>query len=301
MPPLAGLSQGLLHQGVLASAVGRLMLDNKRNVLQIPMLATAHLCTLERGSLLCPLSGSKSFSVSAPELLSVTAPDEGIPKKPNTPWVQFVADKMPSAKQHFPAMHPRHRMQKLSQIWRELPMERKMEMEAEYREARIAWLINMEMVSEEVKEVSREEKRLKKKVKQWGAAHLELKKLLKKLDKPSKPANSFILYCTEQGWEGRRMFDGMASEWRRMGDEEKNKYVEQSRLLKEEYELEMKMWKEGMWREGWMEEVINLQQRVGQLKKEANALEDTIAELRRIQTLKGNSSTIVQDLFHKYS
>ena len=301
MPPLAGLSQGLLHQGVLASAVGRLMLDNKRNVLQIPMLAAAQLCTLERGSLLCPLSGSKSFSVSAPELLSVTAPDEGLPKKPNTPWVQFVADKMPSAKQHFPAMHPRHRMQKLSQIWRELPMERKMEMEAEYREARIAWLINMEMVSEEVKEVSREEKRLKKKVKQWGAAHLELKKLLKKLDKPSKPANSFILYCTEQGWEGRRMFDGMASEWRRMGDEEKNKYVEQSRLLKEEYELEMKMWKEGMWREGWMEEVINLQQRVGQLKKEANALEDTIAELRRIQTLKGNSSTIVQDLFHKYS
>jgi len=300
MPSLAGLSQGLLHQTASASAVGRLMLDKKRNVLQIPSLATAQLCTA-RGSLLCFLSGTKSFSVSAPELLSVTAPDEGIPKKPNTPWVQFVADKMPSAKQHFPAMHPRHRMQKLSQKWRELPMARKVEMEAEYREARIAWLINMEMVSEEMKEISREEKRLKKKVKQLGADHLQLKKLLKKLEKPSKPANSFILYCTEQGWEGRRMFDGMASEWRQMGDEEKNKYVEQSRLLKEEYEREMKEWKARMWREGWMEEVMDLQQRVGQLKKEASALEDTVAELRRVQTLKGNSSTIVQDLFKKYS
>lgn len=300
MPSLAGLSQGLLHQTASASAVGRLMLDKKRNVLQIPSLATAQLCTA-RGSLLCFLSGTKSFSVSAPELLSVTAPDEGIPKKPNTPWVQFVADKMPSAKQHFPAMHPRHRMQKLSQKWRELPMARKVEMEAEYREARIAWLINMEMVSEEMKEISREEKRLKKKVKQLGADHLQLKKLLKKLEKPSKPANSFILYCTEQGWEGRRMFDGMASEWRQMGDEEKNKYVEQSRLLKEEYEREMKEWKARMWREGWMEEVMDLQQRVGQLKKEASALEDTVAELRRVQALKGNSSTIVQDLLKKYS
>ena len=300
MPSLAGLSQGLLHHTVLSSAVGRLMLDRKRNVLQIPILATAQLCTA-RGSLLCFLSGAKSFSVSAPELLSVTAPDEGIPKKPNTPWIQFVADKMPSAKQHFPGMQARHRMQKLSQKWKELPLERKMEMEAEYREARIAWLINMEMVSEEVKEISREEKRLKKKVKQCGAAHLELKRLLKRLEKPSKPANSFILYCTEQGWEGRRMFDGMASEWRQMGDEEKNKYIEQSRLLKEEYELEMGEWKGRMWREGWMEEVMDLQQRVGQLKKEARALEDTVAELRRVQTLKGNSSTIVQEHFDKYS
>ena len=300
MPSLAGLSQGLLHQGALASALGRMMLDRKRNVLQIPIVAAAHLCTA-RGSLLSFLSGSKSFSVSAPELLSVVAPDEGIPKKPNTPWVQFVAEKMPSAKQHFPEMHPRRRMQKLSQKWRELPMERKMEMEAEYREARIAWLINMEMVSEEVKEISREEKRLKKKVKQWGAANLELKKLLTKLEKPSKPANSFILYCTEQGWEGRRMFDGMASEWRQMGAEKKDKYVKQSVLLKEEYELEMKEWKERMWREGWMEEVMDLQQRVGQLKKEARALEETVNELRSVQTMKGNSSTFIKDLSDKHS
>ena len=72
-------------------------------------------------------------------------------------------------------------------------------------------------------------------------------------------------------------------------------------MLKEEYEREMKEWKARMWREGWMEEVMDLQQRVGQLKKEASALEDTVAELRRVQTLKGNSSTIVQDLFKKYS
>merc|ERR1712150_14531 len=169
-----------------------------------------------------------------------------------------------------------------SQKWKELPEEKKLEMEAEYREARIAWLINMEMVSQEVKEISREEKRLKKKLKQWGGAHLELKRLLKKLEKPSKPANSFILYCTEQGWDGRRMFDGMASEWRQMGEEE--------------YEIEMKEWKERMWREGCMEEVIDLQQRVFQLKKEAKTLEDTIAELTRVQNLKGNSSSIVQDL-----
>jgi len=274
MPSLAGLSQGLFHhQSVLASAVGRLMLDRSRNVPKIHILATVH----------------------------CTAPDEGVPKKPNTPWVQFVADKMPSAKQHFPEMHPRHRMQKLSQRWREVPVEKKMEMETDYKEARMAWLLNMELVSKEVMELSRGEKKLKKKAKQWSTANLELKNLLKKLEKPSKPANSFILYCTEQGWEGRRMFQGMASEWRQMGDVEKSKFVEQSKLLKEEYEIEMKNWKERMVREGWMEEVVELQQRVSQLKQEARALEGTTSELRRVQTQRGDSSRRFQELFEKYS
>ena len=75
-----------------------------------------------------------------------------------------------------------------------------MEMETDYKEARMAWLLNMELVSKEVMELSRGEKKLKKKAKQWSTANLELKNLLKKLEKPSKPANSFILYCTEQGW-----------------------------------------------------------------------------------------------------
>ena len=47
-----------------------------------------------------------------------------------------------------------------------------------------------------------------------GCSQFGAERLLKKLEKPSKPANSFILYCTEQGWDGRRMFEGMASEWR---------------------------------------------------------------------------------------
>ena len=262
MPSLIGLSQGVLHQGGgLASAVGRLMLDRRRNVPKIHILATVH----------------------------CTAPEEGVPKKPNTPWVQFVADKMPSAKQHFPEMHPRHRMQKLSQRWREVPLEKKLDMEEDYKDARLAWLLNMEMVSKEVMELSREEKRLKKKVKQWGAANLELKRLLKKLEKPSKPANSFILYCTEQGWDGRRMFEGMASEWREMGGEEKKGYVDLSKLLKEKYELEMKDWKERMLREGWMEDVRELQQKVIQLKQEVRVLEDSTARLRRVQNLKERS------------
>ena len=150
-------------------------------------------------------------------------------------------------------------------------------------------------------ELSRGEKKLKKKAKQWSTANLELKNLLKKLEKPSKPANSFILYCTEQGWEGRRMFQGMASEWRQMGDVEKSKFVEQSKLLKEEYEIEMKNWKERMVREGWMEEVVELQQRVSQLKQEARALEGTTSELRRVQTRRGDSSRHFQEQFEKYS
>jgi len=264
MPSLIiGLSQGLLHQGGgLASAVGSLMLDRRRNVPRIHILATVH----------------------------CTAPDEAVPKKPNTPWVQFVADKMPSAKQHFPEMHPRHRMQKLSQRWRQVPEEKKLDMEADYREARLAWLLNMEMVSKEVMELSKEEKRLKKKVKQWGAANLELKRLLKRLEKPSKPPNSFILYCTEQGWDGRRLFEGMASEWRQMGDEEKTGYTDLSKLLKEKYELAMKDWKERMLKEGWLEEVRELQQRVSQLKQEVRVLEETTARLKRAQSLKEKRS-----------
>ena len=239
--------------------------------------------------LILSLSGSKTVSVSAPERVLVQAVPEGIPKKPNTPWVQFVAEKMPLIKQQFPDIHPRQRMQKISRKWRELPVELKLKMEAEYKEARMAWLRNMEMVSKDLMEISREEKRLKKKVKLLRAGNLELKRLLRKLEKPSKPPNSFILYCQEQGWEGRRMFDGMASDWRQMGEEEKEKFVGKSLLLKKEYKLEMKEWRDKMLKEGCLEDLVDLQGKVGQLRQEVAALENYIVELKRVQTLKEKS------------
>ena len=151
------------------------------------------------------------------------------------------------------------------------------------------WLRNMEMVSKDLMEISREEKRLKKKVKLLRAANLELKRLLRKLEKPSKPPNSFILYCQEQGWEGRRMFDGMASDWRQMGEEEKEKFVGKSLLLKKEYKLEMKEWRDKMLKEGCLEDLVDLQGKVGQLRQEVAALEYYIVELKRVRTLKEKS------------
>ena len=283
MQSLAGLGQGLLRQGGLVNSFGRLTLETKHE-LHPSILSTANLGPL-KGTLPCSSSVRKSFSAAAPNLLSVFS-NETAPKKPNTPWVQFVAEKMPLAKEHFPEIEPRLRMKMLSQKWKEVPLERKLEMEEEYREARAVWLLNK---TEELTTLARQEKKLKKKLRQLGAANQELKHLLKKLEKPTQPPNSFIIYCSEQGWDGRRMFSGMASEWKQMEEREKGHYLERSLSLREEYELEMKDWKARMSREGWLKNVADLQQKIKQLKQEVKTQEDKVTKLKRDQTPGENS------------
>ena len=59
--------------------------------------------------------------------------------------------------------------------------------------------------------------------------------------------------------------------------------------MKREYKLEMKDWRDKMLKEGCLEDLVDLQGKVGQLRQEVAALENYIVELKRVQTLKEKS------------
>ena len=108
--------------------------------------------------------------------------------------------------------------------------------------------------------------------KKVAAASQELKKLLKSLEKPKKPASGYLLYIEAQrpklpkGLSPSAAIKQLANEWNALPENQKAHFEAKKDLLKADYEKAMKIWNAKMVKEGKMEQVNYLQEKLSALK-----------------------------------
>ena len=126
----------------------------------------------------------------------------------------------------------------------------------------------MEMLPPEAVEKALQEKQDKK----VAAVTQELKKLLKSLEKPKRPLSGYLLYVEAQrpklpsGISPTAAIKQFSREWNALPVDKKAPFEAKKDLLKTEYEKAMKIWNAKMVKEGKMEQVNALQEKLSFLK-----------------------------------
>ena len=134
----------------------------------------------------------------------------------------------------------------------------------------------MEMLPPEALEKALQEKQDKK----VAALSQELKKLLKSLEKPKRPLSGYLLYVEAQrpklasGISPTVAIKQFSRQWNDLSVGQKAPFEAKKDLLKTEYDRAMKIWNAKMVKEGKMEQVNILQEKLSSLKnpKEVDAL-----------------------------
>ena len=126
----------------------------------------------------------------------------------------------------------------------------------------------MALVPPEAMEKAMQEKQDKK----VAATSQELKKLLKSLEKPTKPVSGYLLFVEAQrpklpkGLSPTAAIKRLATEWNALPEAKKAPFEAKRDLMKTEHEKAMKIWNAKMEREGKMEQVNLLQEKLSALK-----------------------------------
>jgi len=191
-----------------------------------------------------------------------------VPKKPAGPYAQFVSEEFGKVKKRYPAMNAPAIMKQLGQDWAKVPLGKKESLLSKYEAEKVKYQKQMDLLPPEAVERAIQEKQDKK----VAAASQELKKLLKSLEKPKRPASGYLLYIEAQrpklpkGLSAAAAMKQLATEWNAMPENKKAPFEAKKDLLKTEYERAMKIWNAKMVREGKMEEVNVLQEKLSALK-----------------------------------
>jgi len=222
------------------------------------------------GNLAVHLAGpsNRQFSAAAPLL--------EIPKKPNTPWVNFFKANLPEHRKKNPGAKVSVLMSKIGEEWRKLPAQKKEPMVAQYEAEKVKYLKLMDKVPEEVKEQAKAEKRQKKVIASSKNAAMELKDMLESLGKPKRPLTGYMLFskdrrarmtASERQKSPTEQISMLAAEWKGLSEAQKLPYLDKYEKLKAEHDRVMEKWTEKMSREGKMTGILAAQARVADLKE----------------------------------
>jgi len=205
-----------------------------------------------------------------------------VPKKPAGPYAQFVAEEFGKVKKQYPAMNGPAIMTKLGQDWAKVPQGKKESLLSKYEAEKVKYQKQMEMLPPEAVEKALQEKQDKK----VAAVSQELKKLLKSLEKPKRPLSGYLLYVEAQrpklpsGVSPTAAIKRFSSEWNALPVDKKAPFEAKKDLLKTEYEKAMKIWNAKMVKEGKMEQVNVLQEKLSSLKNPSEKA-DPLAKPKR--------------------
>ena len=117
---------------------------------------------------------------------------------------------------------------------------------------------------------------LEKQSKKIAATALELKKLLKSLEKPKRPLSSYFLFAEEQrtkipsGTPATEVARRLSQEWSSLPAAKKLAFEEKNKTLLAEYQRAIKRWEARMEKAGKMEQVNILRERLSSLKNPAS-------------------------------
>jgi len=207
---------------------------------------------------------------------SAAAPLLEIPKKPNTPWVNFFKDNLPEYRKKNPGAKVSDLMPKISEEWKNLPAQKKDPMVAQYEAEKVKYQKLMDKVPEEVKEKAKAEKRQKKAIASGRSAAAELKDMLESLGKPKRPLSGYMLFSKDRrarmtASESQKsppdLIKMFAAEWKGLSEAQKQPYLDKYEKLKAEHDRVMEKWTEKMSREGKMAGILAAQARVADLKE----------------------------------
>merc|ERR1719234_1963797 len=137
-------------------------------------------------------SSNRQFSAAGPP------PIIELPKRPNTPWVNFFKATLPEYRRKHPGAKVSDLMSKISEEWKKLPAQKKDPMISQYEAEKVKFQKLMEKVPEEVKEKAKEEKRQKKAFTSGRNAAAELKAMLERLGKPKRPLTGYMLFSMDR-------------------------------------------------------------------------------------------------------
>ncbi|CAH1116202.1 unnamed protein product [Phaedon cochleariae] len=172
------------------------------------------------------------------------------PKRPLTPFVQFLKERQPAIVKENPTMKQSEIMKKIAKDWREVSDEQKekyaQKFETESKSYNVAILnYNASLTSEQqegLKSAATERKEDRKKRK--------LKKICKETNKPKKPSGPYILFLQEESKARNIPFNHMMStvkgEWEKLPAAEKSRYREQYLAEKKKYEIALIEWEQEM-------------------------------------------------------
>jgi len=197
-----------------------------------------------------------------------------VPKRPSGPYAQFVAEEFGKVKKKYPAMNAPAIMKQLGQDWAKVPQGKKESLVSKYEAEKVKYQKQMALVPPEAMEKAMQEKQDKK----VAATSQELKKLLKSLEKPTKPVSGYLLFVEAQrpklpkGLSPTAAIKRLATEWNALPEAKKAPFEAKRDLMKTEHEKAMKIWNAKMEREGKMEQVNDLQEKLSALKNPVDPL-----------------------------
>jgi len=217
-----------------------------------------------------------NIGASSNRQFSAAAPPVEIPKRPNTPWVNFFKANLPEYKKKHPGVKVSDLMSKMSEEWKKLPAQKKDPMITQYEADKVKYQKLMDKVPEEVKERAKAEKRQKKAIATGRSAATELKEMLESLGKPKRPLTGYVLFsvdrrarmtASERQKSPTEVVRMLGAEWKGMSEAQKQPYLEKYEKLKAEHDRVMEKWTEKMTREGKMAGILAAQARVTDLKE----------------------------------
>jgi len=197
-----------------------------------------------------------------------------VPKRPAGPFAQFVAEEFGKVKKKYPAMNAPAIMKQLGQEWAKVPQGKKESLVSKFEAEKVKYQKQMALLPPEAMEKAMQEKQDKK----VAATSQELKKLLKSLEKPTKPVSGYLLFVEAQrpklpkGLSPTAAIKRLATEWNALPEAKKAPFEAKRDLMKTEHEKAMKIWNAKMEREGKMEQVNDLQEKLSALKNPVDPL-----------------------------
>jgi len=197
-----------------------------------------------------------------------------VPKRPSGPYAQFVAEEFGKVKKKYPAMNAPAIMKQLGQDWAKVPQGKKESLVSKFEAEKVKYQKQMALLPPEAMEKAMQEKQDKK----VAATSQELKKLLKSLEKPTKPVSGYLLFVEAQrpklpkGLSPTAAIKRLATEWNALPEAKKAPFEAKRDLMKTEHEKAMKIWNAKMEREGKMEQVNDLQEKLSALKNPVDPL-----------------------------
>ena len=189
---------------------------------------------------------SAMTSVSLPEL------PPG-PKRAQSAYLYFCADRRPSIKQAHPDMKGTDIMTKLGDLWRELPDSAKIPFQEEAEKDKNRYDRENAIYQRENKEIIAKYKEAKKASKKQLKNQVIPKSLLPELPKPPKRAQSaYLFFCQERRvmikdqfpeMKGTEIVTKLGQQWQTLNESQKTRYVAEAKKDKERFERENAQYK----------------------------------------------------------
>lgn len=231
------------------------------------MLLTAPLLSKSSffGSLVnkCRPASIANFSVSSNVARSVRTLEDKLglpprPKKPLTPYFRFMREQRPKILAEYPQFGTIDLVRVLSKRWNEADAAIKKRLQDDYKREQQQFVeIRAKYEAKITNEQRAELKQLKQDI-QDGKDRRMMRKRIKELGRPKKPASAFILFLVKERTNSpqtpkqtyREWHQKCTEKWTRLSDKEKEMYLIESRQNMEVYKKDIALWEEKMVRLG---------------------------------------------------